>query len=230
MKSIAIIPARSGSKGLPNKNILPLCGKPLLAYSIEAAKASGKFDVIHVSTDSEQYADIARQYGADVPFLRSAETSSDTASSWVAVREVLSRYAERAQTFDTLMLLQPTSPLRTAEDIRAAYALMAEKRADAVVGVCEAEHSPLLCNTLPGDGNMGQFIRPEVSEKNRQQLPTFYRINGAVYLLRTEPFLRAGTLRYGSDTYAYIMPQERSVDIDSATDFAIAEAILNRHK
>lgn len=120
MRSIAIIPARSGSKGLPDKNIRPLNGKPLLAYSIEAALASGLFDTVHVSTDSERYADIARQYGADEPFLRSAETSSDTASSEDAIREVLRRYEEMGQRFDAFMLLQPTSPLRTADDIRAA--------------------------------------------------------------------------------------------------------------
>ena len=110
MRSIAIIPARSGSKGLPDKNIKPLNGKPLLAYSIEAALASGLFDTVHVSTDSERYAGIARRYGADEPFLRSAETSSDTASSEDAIREVLRRYEEMGQRFDAFMLLQPTSP------------------------------------------------------------------------------------------------------------------------
>ena len=124
MCSIAIIPARSGSKGLPGKNIKPLNGKPLLAYSIEAALASGRFDTVHVSTDSERYADIARQYGADEPFLRSAEASSDTASSEDAIREVLRRYEEMGQRFDAFMLLQPTSPLRTADDIRAALSLI----------------------------------------------------------------------------------------------------------
>ena len=128
MRSIAIIPARSGSKGLPDKNIKPLNGKPLLAYSIEAALASGMFDTVHVSTDSERYAGIARQYGADEPFLRSAETSSDTASSEDAIREVLRRYEEMGQRFDAFMLLQPTSPLRTADDIRAAFGVMEESR------------------------------------------------------------------------------------------------------
>ena len=130
MRSIAIIPARSGSKGLPDKNIKPLNGKPLLAYSIEAALASGMFDTVHVSTDSERYAGIARQYGADEPFLRSAETSSDTASSEDAIREVLRRYEEMGQRFDAFMLLQPTSPLRTADDIRAAFGVMEEKQAE----------------------------------------------------------------------------------------------------
>ena len=226
MKTIAIIPARSGSKGLPDKNILPLGGKPLLAYSIEAARTSGLFDVIHVSTDSEHYADIARQYGADVPFLRSAETSSDTASSWDMVQEVLERYAQQGNTFDAFMLLQPTSPLRTAEDIRSAFRLMDEKHAHAVVGVCEVDHSPLWCNTLPEDHCMEGFLS-KAALMSRQALPTYYRINGAVYLSRVPAFLAAGTLSYGADCYALVMPRDRSIDIDSRLDFQIAEAILS---
>ena len=203
MRSIAIIPARSGSKGLPDKNIRPLNGKPLLAYSIEAALASGLFDTVHVSTDSERYADIARQYGADEPFLRSAETSSDTASSEDAIREVLRRYEEMGQRFDAFMLLQPTSPLRTADDIRAAFGVMEEKQAESVVSVCEM--------------------------KRRQELETYYRMNGAVYLVKTEHFLRTGSL-YGDGCYAYIMSAERSVDIDNPTDFLFAECLLNAQR
>lgn len=224
MNSIAIIPARSGSKGLPDKNILPLQGKPLLAYSIEAAQASGMFDVVHVSTDSSRYADIARDFGADEPFLRSAEASSDTASSEDAIREVLLRYRQRGQMFDTFMLLQPTSPLRTAEDICAAFRLLEEKQADSVISVCEMEHSPLWANTLPEDGSMAGFIRTE-GNKRRQELDTYYRMNGAIYLVKTEFFLRTGSL-YGDKSYAYKMPAGRSVDIDGRTDFLIAEALL----
>lgn len=224
MRSIAIIPARSGSKGLPDKNILPLNGKPLLAYSIEAARASGMFDIVHVSTDSAHYADIARSFGADEPFLRSAEASSDSASSEDAIREVLHRYAEQGQRFDAFMLLQPTSPLRTVEDIRAAFAEMAEKNADSVISVCEMEHSPLWSNTLPPDGSMRDFIRAG-GNKRRQELETYYRMNGAIYLVKTEHFLRTGSL-YGSGCYAYRMPSARSIDIDSSTDFVIASALL----
>ena len=125
MKNLAIIPARSGSKGLVDKNIKLLDGKPLIAYSIEAALQSGVFDMVMVSTDSEKYAEIAWNYGAQVPFLRSAETSSDTASSWDAVAEVIENYRKLGTVFDTFMLLQPTSPLRTAQNIREAYDEMA---------------------------------------------------------------------------------------------------------
>ena len=144
MKNLAIIPARSGSKGLPDKNIKPLLGKPLMAYSIEAAIASGVFDEVMVSTDSEKYAEIAKSWGANVPFLRSKVTASDTASSWDMADEVLNNYRDKfGLTFDTFCLLQPTSPLRTAENIRAAYYLYSQKAKFAVVSVCETEHFPL---------------------------------------------------------------------------------------
>ena len=118
MKNIAIIPARSGSKGVRDKNIRNLCGKPLMAYTIEAALESGEFDEVMVSTDSEHYAEIARKYGASVPFLRSAKTASDSASSWDMVDEVLNCYAMLGKSFDTFCLLQPTSPLRDKKDIQ----------------------------------------------------------------------------------------------------------------
>lgn len=224
MKTLAIVPARSGSKGLPGKNIRLLAGKPLLAYSVEAAAASEQFDVVHVSTDSEEYAEIARRCGADVPFLRSAQTATDTASTWDTVLEVLERYEQIGQSFDVLAVLQPTSPLRTAEDIRAGFALMRERSAEAVIAVCEADHSPLWCNTLPEDGCMDGFIRMEYAP--RQELPQYYRINGALYLTSVERLRREKTLRCDAGCYAYVMPRERSVDIDGPLDFAIAEAIL----
>ena len=121
MKNIAIIPARSGSKGLKDKNIKLLNGKPLMNYTIEAAIKSGLFDCVHVSTDSDQYAVIARMCGADVPFLRKPDMASDTASTWDAMRFVLDEYKKRGEEFDILTVLQPTSPLRTSEDISAAY-------------------------------------------------------------------------------------------------------------
>ena len=227
MEHLAIIPARSGSKGLPDKNIRPLEEKPLLAWSIDAARQSGLFSEIHVSTDSERYADIARQYGAAVPFLRSAETSSDTASSWDVVREALDKYAAAGRRFDTITLLQPTSPLRTADDIRGAFAVMEDRCAAAVVSVCEAEHSPLWANILPPDGCMRDFQRSG-GDKPRQALPRYYRLNGAIYLLRTDAFRENGTLRYDEHCFAFVMSQIRSVDIDGELDFLIAETIL-RH-
>ncbi len=224
MKNIAIIPARSGSKGLVDKNIKELKGKPLIAYSIEAAIKSEKFEEIMVSTDSELYAEIARKYGAKVPFLRSAITATDSASSWDVVEEVLSNYTEKNTKFDTFCLLQPTSPLRSALDIIKAYELFEDKAACAVVSVCETEHSPLWCGTLPEDGNLSGFVNNEALIR-RQELDTYYRLNGAIYIVDCIGFRKdKNVFREGS--YAYIMPQERSVDIDTSLDFKYVETLI----
>ncbi len=226
MKNIAIIPARSGSKGVKDKNIRNLCGKPLMAYTIEEAVKSGEFDEVMVSTDSEKYAEIARQYGANVPFLRSRVTSSDTASSWDLVEEVLNGYRERGQEFDTFSLLQPTSPLRTAEDIIGAYQLYRQKANFAVVSVCEAEHSPLWCGHLPEDGEFIGFVNQE-NMKQRQAGEKFYRLNGAIYIVNISKFEKNQFL-YQKGSFAYIMSQRASVDIDTEIDFRLAEILRGR--
>lgn len=224
MKNIAIIPARSGSKGLPNKNIRELNGKPLLSYSIRAAKDSKIFDCVHVSTDSREYAEVACNYGADVPFLRSGETSTDQADSWRVVREVLRKYGEMGKTFDMVTLLQPTSPLRTAQDIRKAYDFFKEKTAEAVVSVCEMEHSPLWSNVLPPDLSMDGFINAEVN-RPRQKLAAYYRLNGAIYMVQTS-FLRKDSNIYRKGCYAFVMDRDHSVDIDDLIDFKLAEILI----
>lgn len=228
MKNLAVIPARSGSKGIRDKNIKLLNGKPLMAYSIEAAIASQMFETVHVSTDSERYAEVAQEYGAEVPFLRSAEMSSDTASSWDAVLEVLENYKRRGKRFDTVMLLQPTSPLRSSGDIVGAYEVMWERRAAAVVSVCEAEHPPQWYNTLPEDGCMDGFVRAD-SRRVRQTLEKYYQLNGAIYTVSVLALQEWGTIMYGTESYAYVMPKTRSIDIDEPMDFLIAETLL-RHR
>lgn len=229
MKNIAVIPARSGSKGLPDKNIRLLNGKPLIAYTIEAAIESGCFDTVHVSTDSEQYAEIARQFGADVPFLRSAALATDTASTWDAVREVLARYAELGKKFDTMTLMQPTTPLRTGEDVRAAYDLLREKQAKSVIAVCEVDHSPLWCDTIPDNGSMKGFGHKELAWVNRQELRPYYRVNGAIYLLTVTGIdIPSDDMIYEDHCYALFMDRKKSVDIDSEDDLAMAEFLLAR--
>ncbi|MBR7165960.1 MAG: acylneuraminate cytidylyltransferase family protein [Clostridia bacterium] len=225
MKNIAIILARSGSKGLPDKNILPLAGKPLIAYSIEAALESGCFDKVMVSTDSEKYAQIAKEYGAEVPFLRSDINSSDTASSWESVAEVLAEYEKRGEHFDMFTLLQPTSPLRTAADIKGAYHQYQKRRAGAVVSVCEAEHSPRWCKQLPENLSMDGFLTPQ-DVGPRQALGTFYRLNGSIYMVNCDHFKENINNIYHDGCYAYVMPQERSFDIDTMLDFVIAETVM----
>ena len=221
MERIAIIPARSGSKGLKDKNILPLNGRPLMAWTIDCALRSGQFSEVFVSTDSREYAEIAERFGADASFLRSERNSSDTAGSWDAVREVLGHFEARGRRFDEVMLLQVTSPLRTPEDIERSVALLHARDANAVLSVTETEHSPLWCNTLPEDGRMDNFIDERYEGTPRQLLPRFYRLNGAIYLLRRGELDEARMFR--NRCYAYVMPQERSIDIDTAWDLKLAE-------
>ena len=184
MKNIAVIPARSGSKGLPDKNIRPVNGKPLLAYTIEAALESGCFDTVHVSTDSERYAEIARQYGADVPFLRSAAL---------------------------------------------AYAFLQKKQAKSVIAVCEVDHSPLWCDTIPDSGSMKGFGRKDLAWVNRQDLRPYYRVNGAIYLLSVNEInIPPDDEIYEDNCYALFMDRKKSVDVDSEDDLALVEFLLAR--
>ena len=227
MKNIAIIPARSGSKGLKDKNIRLLNGKPMLAYSIEAAIKSRVFDCVYVSTDSEIYADIGRKYGAEIPFLRSEQLSTDTAKSWDVVLDALFRYENLGKQFDMVALLQPTSPLRDAEEIRNAYEEYKDKKAKAVVSVCEMEHSPLWSNTLPENLSMDQFVKPQDNQA-RQRLQTYYRINGAIYMVDIM-FLKQDMNIYRKGCFAYIMDDRKSIDIDTQLDFDMAELLMNRN-
>ena len=224
---LAIIPARGGSKGLPNKNIRPLNGKPLINYTVEAALAAGIFDKIIVSTDSPNIADTAKGAGAEVPFLRPAEYATDESSTIDVIRHAIAFFKGRNEEFDVVCLLQPTSPLRRCEHITEAYALFEEKKANSLVSVCECEHSPLWANTIDEDLRMDGFIRSEAAGKRRQDLPQYYRLNGAIYLAYTEILLAQNNF-IGSNSIAYKMEISESLDIDSLEDFQYAEYLLTK--
>ncbi len=224
MKNIAIIPARSGSKGLEDKNIRPLNGKPLMAYSIEAAMKSGQFDTVMVSTDSAEYANVAEIYGADVPFYRSKECSGDTESSWNVVKEVIGEYKKRGETYDTFCLLQPTSPLRKADDIVKAYQMYKELDAFFIVSMTELEHPIQWCGIISEELELEGFVsRDGIAQRQSQSL--YYRPNGAIYIANITEFLEDSFL-YRKGGYAYIMPKRRSVDIDDLDDFNYAEFLM----
>lgn len=225
-KTLALIPARAGSKGLPGKNIRMLAGKPLLAWSIEAAQAAG-LTHIEVSTDCKEIAAIAREHGASVPDLRPAELATDKASSIDVVLHALQQARDRGEDYDYLLLLQPTSPLREAKDIRAAFKLLRAHQAASVVSVCPCDHHPWYSNSLPADGSMADFLRPELRNSQRQQLLPYYRLNGAIYLARVE-YLHEEKQFLGKQTFALPMPPERSVDIDTQLDFDFADLLLSR--
>lgn len=222
---LAIIPARGGSKGIKDKNIINLKGKPLIAYTIDAAKESQVFDEIIVSTDSLKIAEISKSFGAKVPFLRPKELANENAKTVDVIIHALNYYVNKKIEFDYFMLLQPTSPLRNPKDIKNAVNLLFEKNANSVVSVCETEHSPLWSNTLPDDLSLANFIKQEVKNIPRQELPRYYRINGAIYISNVDFFISEKDF-YGEKSYAYIMPPERSIDIDNLVDLKLAEILL----
>lgn len=222
---IAIIPARGGSKGLPNKNILPLAGKPLITYTIEAAIESGVFDEVMVTTDSQAIAEVSRMAGASVPFLRPANLATDDAGSVEVICHALEHYEQEGKQFDYLVLLQPTSPLRTAGDIKGAVKLLFDKSAAAVTSVCEAEHSPKWTGIISEDLSLKDFLDPETLNLPRQKIGKYYRLNGAVYICKTDALRRQNNL-FAEPAFAYVMPQAQSVDIDSLLDFKFAEFLV----
>ena len=224
---LALIPARGGSKGLPRKNIRPLAGKPLIAWTIDAALQSDCFERIMVNTDDPEIASIASQFGAEIPFLRPPELATDESKGIDMIYHTMYWFEARGKQFDLLVLLQPTSPLRSGSDIRAALNLLGEKDAGSIVSVCKCEHSPLWMNTLGDDLSMKNFLPREAVNVNRQELRQFYRLNGAIYIAEWQ-YLKENNGFFGAQTYAYIMPQERSVDIDSQLDLDFVELLLNR--
>lgn len=229
MNILFIIPARGGSKGLPGKNKINLLGKPLIAYSIEAAQQSLiKGDII-VSTDDVETAEIAKKYGAQIPFMRPSELSGDKASGMDVVFHALNFAKENGKLYDFVILLQPTSPLRTHKDIQDAMNLLIRTNARAVVGVSVCDHHPFWTNSLPENNFMGNFLREEVKDKQRQELPIHYQINGAIYMGYVD-YIKEKKVFVDDKTIAYIMPSERSIDIDAEKDLVLAEYYLKKLK
>jgi CMP-N,N'-diacetyllegionaminic acid synthase len=229
-KILALIPARGGSKGIKDKNIISVSGKPLISYTIRTAIDSGVFEDVVVTTDSERIAAVAKEHGADVPFLRPAELADDESKSMDVVMHAISWAESQKRTYDYLMLLQPTSPLRSSHDIISAVDLCAKMDADSIISVVACEHSPRLAGKLPENGSMEGFFKDrDVVSQNRQEYEAYYRLNGAIYLANMSKFKESGSW-YMSRTYAYKMPAERSVDIDAWTDLKYAEVLLMENK
>lgn len=223
---LAIVPARAGSKRLPNKNILNLGGKPVFIWSVLAGLSCKSIARVFVSTDSAQYQSLALAAGAECPQLRSPAISTDDATSAEVVMDVLSSLGEEVAGYDAFVLLQPTSPLRNAEDLAAAIRLYESKAAPAVVSVCETE-CPIEKTGRLGPGLSMEEFTSGNSSKRGQDLPTGYRLNGAIYVVNIEHFLaNQDFVPVGSR--AYIMPRERSIDIDTHLDFLIAQAIMDQ--
>ena len=227
LQILAIIPARGSSKGLANKNVLPLWGKPLITHTIEAALASSYRPRVIVTTDNEEIARIARDAGAQVPFMRPQTLAQDTTPMLPVVRHALERLRRNEQYRpELIVLLQPTSPLRRVQHIDAAIGLALEPGTDSVVSVCEAEHPPCWMLTLDERGMLRRLVMPGCSLTRRQDMPGIYRLNGAITVTRPQT-IRQGKLM-GSRSRALVMDRKESVDIDDELDFLLAETLLGR--
>lgn len=229
-KVLGVIPARGGSKGIPKKNIVDLAGKPLINYTIEAAQKASLLTHLVVSTDDTSIADVARAAGAPVPFMRPAELSTDTAMSLPVVLHALEAMErECACVFDAVMLLQPTAPFRTAEDIDECLRILFDSGADSVVSVVDVDgYHPLRMKRIVAGRLINYIDQGYEDMRPRQQLPKAYIRNGSVYAVQRDVLLDQNTL-VGKDARPYVMPSERSVNIDNMLDLALARLYLSNN-
>jgi len=226
-KIIAIIPARGGSKGIPRKNIKLLKGKPLIAYAIGAALKAKLIDRVIVSTDDEEIARIAKERGADVPFLRPAELALDGTATLPVLQHAVN-YLDEKENYkaDIIVLVQPTSPLVLAEDIDQAIEKLMKTGANSCVSLCKISERPEFMYSFE-ETNIKRFLETETDKaKRRQELPEIFRLNGAVYVTRRKTLMEQNKIIDHSNATAIIMPHERSIDIDEPIDFKIAELLL----
>ncbi|MBQ8822340.1 MAG: pseudaminic acid cytidylyltransferase [Lachnospiraceae bacterium] len=220
MKKVAIITARGGSKRIPRKNIKEFCGKPILAYSIEAAKKSGLFDVVMLSTDDEEIAEIGKKYGAEVPFFRSERTSNDYATTTDVLLEVLEEFEKRGQHFDVACCIYPTAPFLTAEKLRTATEKLMESEADTLIPVVAFSYPPQRAMVIE-NGKL-EFKYPQYMSSRSQDLEKHYHDVGQFYVFRTESFKRNKNLLLG-DILPFEVPEMEVQDIDTPMDWEIAE-------
>ncbi len=223
---LAIIPARGGSKGVPRKNVRDVGGKPLLVWTIEAALSSRYLDRTVLSSDDEEIMQAARAAGCEVPFRRPAAYATDEADALSVIRHALGALD---QTFDYVAWLQPTSPLRQTDDIDGAIALCVERQAPSCVGVVETEKSPFWCMTMTADGALSPLMGTEQIPGRRQETPATYALNGAVYVAKAHD-LAAGQSFFVPGTVGYLMPRERSFDIDSELDLKIVDFLMRQNR
>lgn len=220
---LAVIPARGGSKGVPRKNIKELAGKPLISWTIEEAKKSKFIDRIILSSEDAEIIEVAKQYGCDVPFIRPVELAQDETPGIATVLHAI----EKCPDYDFVVLLQPTSPLRTFEDIDGAIETLFEKEADFCVSVTEPDQSPYWMYNLDVNGTMNPLIKQESFALRRQELPKTYSLNGAVYVASTKKLKETKSF-LTDETIGYVMQRKCSIDIDSEEDFLLCQQMLRK--
>ncbi|CEO09831.1 acylneuraminate cytidylyltransferase [[Clostridium] sordellii] len=225
-KILAIVPARAGSKGIKDKNITDLNGKPLIAYSIEAGLKSKYINKVVVTTDGEEIAKVAKEYGADVPFLRPKHLATDTSKSIDAVTHCIEQLKNQGHEYDYIVLLQPTQPLRQAWHIDEAIELIIAKDEDALVSVSKVKDHPILMRTIDESGHAVNLLEGS-STKRRQDFPDFYKVNGAIYINKINDNLNNDT-SLNDNKLVYIMDEKYDVDIDEMLDLQIARLIIDK--
>lgn len=221
MNALCIIPARGGSKRIPRKNLKEFRGRPIIAYSIEAALNSGIFHTVMVSTDDAEIADVARSYGADIPFLRSAKTADDHATTADVLLEVIKDYEHQGQRFDIACNLYPTSPFATAEDLKQGCEALVAGPFDVILPIVAFSY-PILRSLKRTDAGKIDLNWPEHMNSRSQDLPKAYHDAGQWAFFKTAPFLTSKTL-FGPNTGSVILPESRVQDIDTLDDWALAE-------
>ncbi len=222
---IGFIPARGGSKGIKDKNIIDLCGKPLISYTITASLDSNYIDKTIVSTDSNIIADISRECGADVPFMRPIELASDTSKTIDVVMHFLKYLESNKEKYDALVLLQPTQPLRTNTDIDKSIELFFQKQQRGLASVSPVDDHPILIRTINADCEMSSLLEMG-STCRRQDMPEYFRVNGCIYVNKVEDI--TDKTSFNDNPVGYVMESTHSVDIDELKDLALAEYYLKR--
>ena len=227
---LGLVPARGGSKGIPRKNLVDLGGQPLIAWTIEAALLSGSLDRVIVSTDDAEIATVSESLGAEVPFMRPAALATDEAASVDVARHALETLGEEGYEPDYVVLLQPTSPLRTSGDVAAICLQTVEMEADTTVSVTLARDHPWIVHFMSLDGRLHRCAENQGKVERRQDLPAAYAPNGALYVARPDAILTDEDW-YTGRCFGFVMPEERSLDVDTDWDLLLGSLILkDRHE
>lgn len=224
---LAVIPARGGSKGIPRKNIKELNGKPLIGYAIEEASKSKYIDKLIVSTEDKEIAQVSKQLGAEIPFLRPMELAADDTPGIKPILHAVNWFNEKGCTFDYIICLQCTSPFRKVEQIDEAIEKLVNEDVDSIVSICESEVSPFWMKRIE-NGIMKDFLSDIQFYPRRQDTPKIYRLNGAIYIAKLEILLKNKNW-YTKNTLAYVMDRKSSIDIDDMIDFKFAEFLMKEN-
>ena len=226
---LCVIPARAGSKGLPGKNIKELCGKPLVAWPIEAAKKSSSIDKIVVSTDSQDIARIAKSFGASVPFIRPGKLTQDTSTTFSVIEHAIGFFKKQNTKFDYIVCLEPTSPLTAGSDVDVALNMLEKNRkiADSIVGVSRVENAhPVFDARINDQGLISPYQGDEFKFYHRQDIEELYYFEGSLYISDTNVLLKEKSF-YHNRTLPYKVPRWKALEIDEMVDFICADAIIN---